>query len=196
MIKIALTGGIACGKSLAGEIIRASGIPVCEADEIGHAVLEQEGIIKAALIKEFGNTVISANGHIDRAVLGQEVFADPVKRLKLNSIAHPVILKRLEDWVAKQAPLSDRVVAIIPLLYEIGAESAWDKVICIGAPEAEQLQRLTERGLSPEEAQLRIKAQMSQLEKMERADYVIYNCGSKSLLEKQINQVLRSIRGE
>jgi len=196
MIKIALTGGIACGKSLTGEIMRASGVPVCEADEIGHEVLEQDEAIKAAMIKAFGIEIVGADGHIDRLVLGQKVFADPHQRLTLNRLTHPMILKRLEEWVAKQAVTSDRAVAIIPLLYEIGAEKTWDVVICVGAPEAEQLQRLTKRGLSPEDARARIGAQLSQAEKMERADYVIFNCGSKALLEKQVNQVLRGIRGE
>ncbi|MEI6167371.1 MAG: dephospho-CoA kinase [bacterium] len=196
MIKIALTGGIACGKSLAGEMMRARGVPVCETDEIGHEILEQDESVKAALIKEFGTAVVSANGQIDRAALGNCVFADPERRLALNRLTHPVILKRLDDWVVRQAATADCVIAIIPLLYEIGAEKAWDKVICLGAPAAEQLSRLTGRGLSQEDALARIGAQMSQAEKLERADFVIYNCGSKSLLEKQVNQVLRIIRGE
>jgi len=196
MIKIALTGGIACGKSLVGEMMQASGIPVCEADEIAHRVLEQDESVKAALIKEFGSEIVGTEGHIDRAKLGQQVFADPDKRIKLNNATHPVILRQLDEWVAKQGATSDRAIAIIPLLYEIDAAKAWDVVICVGAPAGEQLRRLTERGLSPEDAKARIEAQMSQAEKMERADYVIYNCGSKSLLEKQVNQVLRGIRGE
>ncbi|MEI7879522.1 MAG: dephospho-CoA kinase [bacterium] len=196
MIKIALTGGIACGKSMVGEMIRAQGIPVCEADEIGHKVLEQDESIKAVLIREFGSDIVGADGHIDRLVLGQKVFTDPEMRRKLNSLTHPVILKQLAEWVTKQAATSDIALAIVPLLYEVGGEKAWDVVICVGAPETEQLRRLSERGLSLEEARARIGAQMSQAEKLERADYVIFNCGSKSLLEKQVNQVLRGIRGE
>lgn len=196
MIKIALTGGIACGKSMVGEMIRAQGIPVCEADEIGHKVLEQDESIKAVLIREFGSDIVGADGHIDRLVLGQKVFTDPEMRRKLNSLTHPVILKQLAEWVTKQAATSDIALAIVPLLYEVGGEKAWDVVICVGAPETEQLRRLSERGLSLEEARARIGAQMNQAEKLERADYVIFNCGSKSLLEKQVNQVLRGIRGE
>ena len=130
MIKIALTGGIACGKSLAGEMMRARGLPVCEADELGHEVLKQDESVKAALIKEFGTAVVSANGQIDRVALGESVFADPERRLALNRLTHPAILKRLDDWVASQAATAECVIAIIPLLYEIGAEKAWDKVSC------------------------------------------------------------------
>ncbi len=195
MIKIALTGGIACGKSLVGEIMRASGIPVCDADEIGHEVLKGDANIQAGLIKEFGTEIVGADGQIDRLVLGSKVFTDPDKRLKLNQLTHPVILKRMNEWVTRQAATADRAVGIIPLLYEVGAEKSWDVVICVGTPEAEQIRRLVARGLTFEEARARIGAQMSQAEKMERADYVIYNCGNKALLEKQINQVLRGIRG-
>lgn len=171
-------------------------MPVCETDKIGHDVLEQDEPVKMALIREFGAGITSPDGKIDRSVLGQEVFADPGKLKKLNRLTHPAILKRLEGWLAEQAATSKYATAIIPLLYEIGAETDWDVVICVGSPEADQLRRLTERGLTPAEARARIGAQMSLAEKMERADYVIYNCGSKVLLEKQVKQVLRGIRGD
>lgn len=196
MIKIALTGSIACGKSLVGEMLKGNGMPVCEADTIGHTVLLQDELVKAALIGEFGGGIVGPDGQIDRTLLGQEAFADPEKLKTLNRLTHPAILKRLDSWLAEQGSASAWATAIVPLLYEAGLEKRWDVVICVGAPEADQLRRLTERGVSLEEARARIGAQMSQAEKMERADYVIYNCGSKLLLEKQVKQVLRGIRGE
>ncbi|MEI6563204.1 MAG: dephospho-CoA kinase [bacterium] len=196
MIKIALTGGIACGKSLVGEIMARAGIPICETDDIGHAVMEQDASVKTSLVKAFGIGIIGPDGGIDRSILGQLVFEDPGKRATLNALTHPAILRRLEEWVTAQAATADRVAAIIPLLYEIGAEKAWDVVICVAAQETDQLRRLMERGHSPEDAHARIGAQMSLSAKMERADYVIYNCDGKALLEEQVNQVLRSIRGD
>jgi len=196
MIKIALTGGIACGKSLTGEMLRTRGIPVCDTDEIAHEVLEKDAAVQAALIKEFGTDIMDATGQIDRTVLGKKVFIDPDKRIQLNCLTHPAILRRLAEWMVKQEASSGHVVAIIPLLYEIEAQHAWDVVVCVGAPESEQLRRLRERGLTADEAQARIGAQMRLAEKMERADFVIFNCGSKALLEEQVNQVLRGIRGE
>lgn len=178
-------------------MLKDCGIPVCETDKIGHEVLEQDEPVRQALMSEFGAEIAGPDGKIDRAVLGQKAFTDPGQLQKLNRLTHPAILKRLDGWLAAQAAFSKKcAIAIIPLLYEIGAEKSWDGVICVGAPEADQLRRLAERGLRPEEARARIAAQMSQAEKMERADYVIYNCGSKSLLEKQVKQVLRGIRGE
>ena len=192
MTRIALTGGIACGKSLAGRMMADRGIPVCEADEIGHLVLAEDDTVRTALFAEFGAALEGPAGRIDRGVLGRLVFGQPEKLARLNAITHPAIMRRVMDWMDRQAGLA---VATIPLLYEIGAEGGWDRVICVAAPEADQLRRLGERGLDPAAARARIAAQMPLAVKMERADYVIYNCGSTVLLEEQVNQVLRTIRG-
>ena len=194
MFKLALTGGIACGKSLTGKIMAQSGIPVCEADQIGHSVLKEDESVRNAVVREFGATVLAPDGTIDRATLGRMVFADPSRLARLNALTHPAIMRRINDWV--QAQTADCVAVIIPLLYEIGAEKGWDGVVCVAAPEADQLRRLTERGLSPVEAKARIDAQLSLAMKMEQADYVIYNGGSQTVLEEQVKQVLRSIRGD
>jgi len=192
MTKIALTGGIACGKSVVGQILATLGIPVCETDEIGHTVLEQDAAVRTAVIGGFGQAIVGAAGRIDRDALARIVFASPDRLARLNAIIHPVIMRALRKWVDAQSGLA---AAIIPLLYEVGAEKDWDKVICVASPEADQLRRLSERGLAPDEARARIGAQMSLAMKMEQADYVIYNCGSKALLEEQTKQVLRIIRG-
>jgi dephospho-CoA kinase len=89
-------------------MIKARGFPVCEADTIGHEILEQDESVKAALIKEFGTGIVGANGHIDRAVLGNRVFVDSGKRLALNRLTHPAILKRLEEWIHSQAATNGR----------------------------------------------------------------------------------------
>ena len=195
MFKVALTGGIACGKSLTGQILAHEGIPVCEADRIGHDVLAKDESVRNAVIHEFGNAIVAKTGNIDRMALARIVFEDPEKREKLNALTHPVIMQQVTDWMNTQAGKTDTAAAIIPLLYEIGAEKEWDKVICVAAPESDQLHRLEERGLSHMEARARIKSQMDLAMKMERADYVIYNCGSQALLEEQTKQVMRSIRG-
>ena len=173
-----------------------AGIPVCETDEIGHRVLEQDESVRSGVIREFGTGVIGPDGRIDRTVLGRMVFDDPGKREALNALTHPTIMQKVSEWLEVKSAVSESATVIIPLLYEIGAEKDWDKVLCVAAPEADQLRRLAERGLSPDEARARIAAQMSLALKMERADFVIYNCGSKALLEEQTKQVMRSIRGE
>jgi dephospho-CoA kinase len=88
------------------------------------------------------------------------------------------------------------VAVVIPLLYEIRDEGNWDVVVCVAAPEADQRRRLAGRGLTDAEASVRIRAQWAQMAKMEHSDYVIYNCGSATLLKEQTERVMRSIRGE
>ena len=196
MLKLALTGGIACGKSLVGQLMAKEGVPVCETDEVGHTVLEQDKTVREALIQEFGEGIVGLDGKIDRGVLGAMIFADAAKRERLNTLTHTAILKRAASWVEARAKDHECVVVIIPLLYEVGLENGWDKVICVGSPLADQHRRLAERGLTPDDARARINAQMSLAVKMERADHVIYNCGSTGLLEEQTKLVLRTIRGE
>ena len=197
MLKLAVTGGIACGKSLVGQWMAKEGVPVCETDEIGHSVLKEDDSVRSVLRAEFGAGITGPDGEIDREALGRLVFADPAKRERLNALIHPAILKITADWIrARQGEnRHDCVVVIIPLLYEIGLEKERDKVICVASPEADQYRRLTERGLTPEEIRLRIASQMSLTVKMELADHVIYNCGSRMLLGEQTKQVLRTIRG-
>lgn len=195
MLKLALTGGIACGKSLAGQCLAKIGIPVCETDAIGHEVLDQDETVRATVVTAFGKGILTPDGKIDRTTLGRMVFADSGKRERLNALTHPAILARTARWVEEQGRTHDSVAVIIPLLFEVGEEKKWDKVICVASPETDQMGRLAARGLTPDEARARIRAQMVLAEKMERSDYVIYNCGDETLLEEQIKHIWRTIRG-
>jgi dephospho-CoA kinase len=195
MVRIAITGGIACGKSLVASFMTERGVPVCEADEVGHAVLKPGEAVHAAVADWFGPAVLGADGTIDRARLGRLVFADEVRLGELNRLTHPEILRRLRGWVAVQPATAAAVAVVIPLLYEIGDEGNWDCVVCVASPAADQRRRLMERGLTESEARLRIRRQWPQERKMERADYVICNNGSRELLQQQTNDVVRHICG-
>jgi dephospho-CoA kinase len=196
MVTIAITGGIACGKSLVGRYVEELGIPVCEADAVGHRALSLGGEARAAVVREFGAEVVGADGEIDRAVLGAKVFADPGKLERLNALTHPVILRQLREWVLVQPAGTGYAAAIIPLLHEVQDDAHWDVVVCVTSPQADQLRRLAERGLTEAEALARIRAQWDQVRKGESSDYVIHNCGSQELLREQTERVVRSIRGE
>jgi dephospho-CoA kinase len=193
---IAITGGIACGKSVVGRQLEDWGIPVCETDLLGHAVLAPGEAVCRAVLAEFGAAVAAPDGGVDRAALGRLVFADEARRQRLNALTHPEIMRRLDDWLARRRGPASVAAAIIPLLYEIGAEASWEAVVCVASPEEDQRRRLAERGLAAEEVRQRLEAQWPQAEKMERADYVIYNCGSLTLLKEQTARVVRAIRGE
>lgn len=196
MVAVAITGGIACGKSLVGQFVGQLGVPVCEADQFGHEVLARDGEAFGAVVEAFGPSILGPDGGIDRARLGAVVFGDAVSLARLNGLTHPPIMKKVRDWVRAQSTQADCAAAIIPLLYEIGDEPNWDVVICVASPRSEQLKRLGDRGLTEAQALERIGAQWDQATKMERADYVIHNCGNRELLWEQTERVVRSIRGE
>lgn len=196
MISIAITGGIACGKSVVAAQVSRRGVPVCEADEIGHAVLRKGSRVFDEVVSAFGLAILDPDsGEIDRTGLARIVFSDPVKLKRLNELTHPEILRRLHQWVSDRGD-GDAVAGVVPLLYEAGDERRWNVVICVAAPEKEQMERLARRGLSEADARARIASQMPLGQKMERADYVLYNGGSVELLEEQTDRVLRRIRGD
>lgn len=171
------------------------GVPVCEADELAHAVLAPGEAVHAAVAAWFGPGVLGADGAVDRVRLGRLVFADEARLAELNRLTHPEIMRRLRDWVAAQPATLAAVAAVIPLLYEIGDEREWDCVVCVASPADDQMRRLMQRGLTETEARLRVMQQWPQELKMERADYVICNNGSRELLRQQTNDVVRHICG-
>ncbi len=195
MLSIAITGGIACGKSLTGRYLAGMGVPVCEADDVARAVLAKGEAVRDRVVEEFGPGVVLPDGELDRAALARLVFGDPVKLGRLNALTHPEIMRRLRAWVSSQPAAVTCVAAVIPLLHEIRDEEHWDAVVCVVAPEGEQRRRLEARGMDAGEAGARIRSQLRLSEKMERSDYVIFNGGSEQLLQEQIGRVMRSIRG-
>ena len=195
MVRIAITGGIACGKSLVASYVAELGIPVCEADGLAHAVLAPGEAVHKAVVERFGREIVGSDGAIDRVRLGRLVFEDERRLAELNALTHPEILRRLRVWLSARGAEVPVVAAVIPLLYEIGDEANWDRVVCVAAPEADQRRRLAERGLTAEEVRLRVASQWPQVRKTERADFVIFNGGSRELLRQQTNDVMRTIRG-
>lgn len=195
MQRVAITGNIGCGKSLAGRYVAAMGIPVRDADDVARDVLAVGEAVRDRVVEAFGTGILAPDGTVDRAILGREVFGDPAKRERLNALMHPEIMRRIRDWVASQEGAAPCVAAIIPLLYEVGDEASWDKVICVAAPVEEQRKRLMARGMTADDAEARMRAQLPQEEKMRRADAVIFNCGSETLLQEQVGRVIRAIVG-
>ena len=192
MIRIAITGGIACGKSLVGEIFSDLDVPVCDADYLAHSLMLPGKGVYDKVVEKFGKSIIAPNGNIDRKKLGEIVFADEQLRLALNKIVHPAVKDLLEDWLCKHNEFRAAAV-IIPLLYVAKMENGWDAVICVSCSDEVQLKRLIGRGLSDREARQRISAQLPTVEKMSHADYVIFNDGTVLMLKKQVEKVLRHV---
>jgi dephospho-CoA kinase len=191
MITIAVTGGIACGKSTVGDFLRGAGVAVCDADDLAHAAMLPGGGVFAGVVQTFGDGVVGADGRIDRRALGDIVFASESARRQLNALVHPDVKRRWLAWLAKQR--AEAAAVIVPLLFEEGLEKPWDVTVCVVASRRLQLARLLERGLGRAAAAARIAAMMPLNEKVRLADYVLVNEGSRDVLKRQTERMLRRI---
>jgi dephospho-CoA kinase len=187
---LALTGNIACGKSLAGEIFRKHGVPVIDSDDIVHELYANDQKVQEALIKEFGT--------LDKKKIAQQIFGDSkennTKRKRLEEIIHPAVDKHLRNWI-KANNKHPILVNLIPLVFEAGLEERYNAILVVSTDEAIQRERLSLRNpdLSEEEIIKRLKSQMPQTEKVKRANYVILNNAGKEELEEQIIKLLQEI---
>ncbi len=194
MKTIAITGGIACGKSTVAAILQREGVKVLDTDEVAHSLMAPSGKATAALAEIFGKAILDDTGAVDRRSLGAIVFSDAAALEKLNAVTHPLIAEEVSNWVSSQDEKSICAV-LVPLLYEskFDARFSWDEVVAVICSKDEQIRRVCGRGFSKEEALARIEAQMSCEEKAARADYVIQNDGSISALENDVKRVLSSV---
>jgi dephospho-CoA kinase len=189
---VALTGGIATGKSTVIALLMQSGFRIIDADKIAHEILDEKS---AVIATRFGEAFI-VNGKVDRKALGALVFADQEKRKILESFLHPLIYARIKDESAKLDKRAEPYIVDIPLYYE-GGRYAIDKVIVVYAKREQQLARLMERDhYSKEEALSRIEAQLDIEEKRINASYVIDNSGNLNQLAFETQKIKDEIIGE
>jgi dephospho-CoA kinase len=195
MLKIAITGGIACGKSRVGSFLAEQHVAVCDADDLAHEVTRAGRPVYYAVISKFGDEIVGEGGEIDRQRLGNIVFSDPRKLSVLNSIVHPAVKSAWRKWLSERGPGTDAAAIIVPLLFETNEAQGWDAVVCVSASESVQVRRLAGRGISEADARKRFSAQMALSKKMECSDYVIHNDGSEGLLREQTRRVVEYIGG-
>src|SRR5688500_7506339 len=190
MRQVALTGGIATGKSYCLGRFEAMGVPVIDADRLARLAVAPGSPGLAAVVQRFGNSVLRDDGTLDRSALAAIVFADRAARADLEAIVHPDVYRRIREWFARLPPGTAVAIADIPLLYETGHEHEFDgTIVCACAPD-EQLRRLVVRdGLSEEEARARLAAQWPIDEKVKRADYVIRTDGSFAETDAEVRRV-------
>lgn len=194
-IRVALTGGIATGKSYVRAAIAAHGVPTIDSDLIVHELLGTPGPVTAAIAGRFGAGVLRLDGTVDRAALARLVFGDPGLRADLEAIVHPSVYQRIFAWADDEAARGvPWIVADIPLLFETGHEGEFDRVIVVACSPEAQLRRLMSRDRLPEAAaRARLAAQWPIAEKVKRATDVIDTGGTFEETDRQVNAICRWI---
>lgn len=165
-------------------------MPVLDADGVAHACLRKGTAVHRMVVRHFGRDVLGEDGELDRARLGERVFARPVERRALEAIVHPAVFRACRRWSRKVLRTAPVAAIQIPLLFETGATRGWTAIVCVTAPRAVVLKRLAGRGCSPAQARRRLAAQWPVSEKARRSEYVIHNQGSLVELKKQALDVL------
>jgi len=196
MLRVALTGGIATGKTYCLARLAALGAPVIDADHLAREAVAPGAPGLAAVAARFGPGVLAPDGTLDRARVAALVFADPAARRDLERIIHPIVYRGISEWAAGLAaagrPLA---VADVPLLYETGHDRDFDRVVVAACAPDLQVRRLAERNrLDEPEARRRLAAQWPIERKRAAAHYVIDTGGTFDETDRQVEDVWRALQ--
>ena len=190
MLRVGLTGGIACGKTVVRQLLEGRGAFTIDADEIVHRLMGSGTNLTGRIAEAFGPDVLSPSGAVDRSRLGRIVFSDPAERAKLNALVHPEVIRE-EKRLLREAEDRGVAVAVVDaaLMIEAGTYRDYDRLLVVHCPRALQLERLVARGLTSAEASRRVDAQMPVEEKKAYADCLIDTSGSLADTERQVEEV-------
>lgn len=181
VLKVALTGGIACGKSVVAAYLKKKGCYLHRADQVAHRLMQPEKPAWKEIVNHFGRHILNLDQTINRQRLGEIVFTNRREREWLNRLLHPMVLKKKEAaWRRLARTNKDRIfISEAALTIEAGLASFFDKIIVVYCPKKIQVQRLMARSnLSRKEAEKRVKAQWPTVKKLKYADYVIDTSGT------------------
>ena len=186
-LRVALTGGIASGKSTVANLFAARGVPVIDTDLIAREVVEPGQPALAAVAAAFGNDLLGPDGRLDRRRLREIIFGDAAARARLEAILHPAIRAEMERQSAAAARAGPYQILVIPLLAEGGRRDHVDRVLVVDAPEAVQVERLMARdSVTREQAQVSLRAQAQRETRLGIADDVVTNTGRIEDLRAQV----------
>lgn len=190
MLVVGLTGGIGCGKSTVASVLRELGARVVDADQVAREVLAPGSPVLGKVVERFGPRILRADSSLDRNRLADIVFGDPQALADLNAITHPPIVEMIRQRIEEARNEGVQVLVVdAPLLLEAGMEGMVDEVWVVTCTREQQMERLCRRtGLSPREAEARMRAQMPLEEKVRRADRVIPNEGSLAQLRAEVER--------
>lgn len=192
-VRVGLTGGVASGKSTVAAILRDLGAVVVDADLLARAAVAPGSEGLAEVVEEFGAHLLTVDGELDRPAVAALVFADDEARRRLEAIVHPRVraLGRRLEAEAGEAPM---VVHDIPLLAETGQAGAFDAVVVVDVPVETQVRRMVEqRGMTPEDAEARVRAQAGREQRLAVATHVVENTGTFEDLRDRVTEVFEEL---
>lgn len=207
MLKVGLTGGIASGKSVVGEMFVALGAHVVQADHIAHSLMEPGEPVYNEVVRHFGREILNPDGSVNRGKLAEVAFGSPGADQKssrvadLNRIVHPVVIRSQEEWMDAVGLQDPNGVAMVEaaLLIEAGAADRFDKMIVVTCNTEQRVERFARRqkiNLETARAEVarRMAAQLPDEEKIKAADYVIDNSGAVEHTREQVGQIWGKLR--
>ncbi|MCK9395213.1 MAG: dephospho-CoA kinase [Methylobacter sp.] len=188
MLRVGLTGGIGCGKSTVAKIFANLNIPVLDADEIAHRLVETGRPALAQIRQEFGADILNPDGSLNRKNLRERVFSDFKQKQKLESILHPLIFKALQAELEQL--IAPYCIVSVPLLFETGMTHLVDRILVIDCPVEIQIERVKTRdNLTVERIQSIIDSQVSRADRKAKADDLIDNSGADYRLAEQVKKL-------
>jgi len=189
MLRVGLTGGIGCGKSVVAGMFHELGIRIIDADDIAHHLVDPGGPVLAAIVARFGESFLNADGSLDRKKLGQHVFADPAQKKILESLVHPAVRAEIRQQLEACRDEAYVVVAI-PLLLETGYTPLIDRVLVVDCEQAQQVERVVQRdGRDRQQIEDIMQQQVSRSERLRQADDVLENNSDLASLQQQVTQL-------
>ncbi len=201
MLKVGLTGGMASGKSVVGEMFVACGAHLIEADKIAHELLQPGQAVYQQLVRSFGEAILNPDGSVNRGRLAEAAFGSPNANTpprvqELSRIVHPAVIEKQEAWMAGVGRREPGAIAIVEaaLILEAGAAKRFDRLVVVTCRPEQRIQRWAQRRQVDEETarrevRRRMAAQLPDQEKIKAADYVVDNSGSLAETEKQVRAV-------
>jgi dephospho-CoA kinase len=200
MLRVGLTGGVACGKSTVAKMFADLGAKIIDADLIAHELYRPGEEVYQELVKHFGEEIIKASGDLDRAKLATLVF-DGGRVSELNKIVHPAVIKRQEQWMHEIGEKDPYAVAMVEaaLIFEAGVKERFDKIIVVTCKPAQKVSRFGQRAGMPEalarvDVERRNRAQIPDEEKARRAHYVIDNSASLAETSHQVQRIYAELK--
>jgi dephospho-CoA kinase len=212
MLKVGLTGGIACGKSVVGEMFVALGAHLVQADRIAHQLMLPGQPVYDNVVRHFGGAILNRDGSLNRVKLSEAAFGSPIpgeanpgktpSRIEeLNRIVHPAVIRAQEEWMEEVGCQDPKAVAVVEaaLLLEAGAAKRFDRLIVITCTDEQRVTRFATRqkldiDAARKEVTRRMAAQLPDAEKIKAADYVIDNSGTLEDTREQVQQVWKKLR--